>query len=173
MPEKYPLTLPQPLLTPYGVEVDSGLLRTPMDGGLSRQRRLYDVMPHAFTLEFVVPRNQLYSWQDWINRYGYDYIEMDLVSWLSVNQDCSTHYVRLTTNIAYEMLDSGRHVRARMGAELSPAQVSNYSPPPSDLWVIGGSPPFPSASAGPVIAGTPGNPSIDVIHGGTPDNPSL
>lgn len=170
MPEVYPKSLPQPLLTPYGVDVDSGLLRTPMDGGLARQRRLYEVMPHSFTLEFLVPRKQLFSWQDWINRYGYDYIEMDLLSWLSNNQTCSTHFVRFTTNISYETVEDG-YVRARMGAELSPAQVSNYNPPPQDLWIIGGTPPLPSA--GVVIAGTPADPSDDFVQAGTPALPSL
>lgn len=170
MPEVYPKTLPQPLLTPYGVEVDSGLLRTPMDGGLARQRRLYEVMPHSFTLEFLVPRSQLFSWQDWINRYGYDYVEMELVSWLSANKNCSVHFVRFTTNITYESVEGG-YVRATMGAELSPAQVSNYNPPAQDTWIIGGSPPFPSA--GTVTGGTPANPPTDVVIAGTPAVRSL
>ena len=62
-------------------------------------------------------------------------------------------------------------VRISVGAELSPAQASNFTPLPGDIWIIGGSPSSPSAPDD-IIAGNPDVPAGDVIIGGSPSVPS-
>ena len=171
MPEVYPAAYPQPLMLPYNVNVDMGVLRTPMDGGLARQRRLYDVMPHLFELCFIVNHAQLFSWQQWVNQYAYDFFELELVSRISsqAGQRCATHFVRFTTDLAFELIDKGLF-RVQVAAELSPAQVSNYDPPAGDTWIIAGGPSAPSP--GTVEGGIPDAPSPNSVIAGTPAAPS-
>lgn len=122
--ESYPVSFPSPQASPYAWSVDMGVLRTPMDGGNSRQRRLYDVMPHTWTLEFVVPMAALYDWQNWVNQFAYDYFQMPLVSWLAskAGGQTSTHVVRFISNLEFDLLAVDvAHVRVQ--AEASPAQV--------------------------------------------------
>ena len=171
MPEIYPSVYPQPLMLPYGFNVDMGVLRTPMDGGLARQRRLYDVMPHTFQLQFIVTTAELYSWQQWVNQYAYDFFQIDLVSRISsqAGANCAPHFVRFTTDLAFEQFDKGM-LRITVAAELSPAQVSNYDPPAGDVWIIGGDPETPSP--GHVFGGTPDAPSPGIVIAGRPGSPS-
>jgi len=170
--EVYPPTFPLPLLTPYSWEVDMGLLRTPMDGGLQRQRRLYDVQPHTFQVSYVVPQSLLTAWQSWINLHGYDYFQLELLTHLTPSNKCgSTHYARFTSNLVFSTLTKG-YLTVKATMEMSPAQYSNYNPPPLDLWIVAGIPDVPS-NANTYIAGSPGNPSPNEVNGGTPDTPSL
>ena len=86
MAEKYPDTFPTPLVEPYNWDVDMGVLRTPMDGGFSKQRRLYYVMPHQWQLTYMLPMAKLFSWQNWVNLYAYEYFEAQLASHLQASK---------------------------------------------------------------------------------------
>jgi len=101
-----------------------GILRTPMEGGYSRQRRLYDVMPHVWAIEFEVKVAQLYDWQNWINQYAYDFFKMPLISWLSSQAGTKTslHVVRFISNLEVELVIDTT-VTVRVSVEASPSQV--------------------------------------------------
>lgn len=176
MPD-YPGEFPLPQLSPYAYVVDVGLLRTPMDGGFARQRRLYDVQPTTWALEFKIPVRQLYAWQTWVNQNAFDFFTIRLASWLSSQAPTDDgvlfpHIVRFTTNLEINLIERAVY-QVRVGAELSPAQTSNFSPTPDGNWIIGGRPPAPS-NANSVIGGTPFVPSnANTVIGGTPANPSL
>jgi len=120
-----------------------------------------------------MPLSLLYSWQNWVNKFGYDYFEMEMTSWLSsqAGQSTSLHFVRFTSDLSMSYTDKNV-VTIAVTAELSPAQVSNYSPPAGDNWILGGTPSNPSVG-NPVVAGSPPSPSPDIIIAGSPSAPSL
>jgi len=171
--ETYPAEFRCAQISPYAITVDMGLLRTPMESGLQRQRRLYKTMPHTFRLEFVMTVPELGVWQRWVNINGYDFFIMPkLESWLSgaIGEIASPHQVRFISNLEIDNPVYG-WVRVRVGAELDPLQPLPGPATPTDLWVIGGTPDEPS-NATTIIAGSPVAPSVDWIIAGSPAFPA-
>lgn len=170
----YPDTFRCAQITPYRVSVDMGVLRTPMEGGYQRQRRLYRTMPHVFALEFVMTVQELGPWQEWVNVNAYDYFEMPkLESMYSgmVGEIASPHSIRFTGNLEIDNPVYG-WVRVKVSAELDPLQDANSGPiAPSDAWFIGGSPAAPSDD-GDIHAGSPAALGPDRIHPGSPGRPA-
>jgi hypothetical protein len=169
----YPDTFRCAQITPYRVTVDMGVLRTPMESGLYRQRRLYRTMPTVFALEFVMTVVELGDWQEWVNLYAYDYFTMNrLETYLAgkLGEISSPHSVRFIGNLEYDNPVYG-WVRVRVGAELDPLQPLPGPVTPTNLWVIGGTPPTPS-NANTIHGGTPPAPSPDSIIAGTPAYPA-
>lgn len=181
MAETYPAGLPCVQILPYAYDVNMGVLRTPMDGGYSRQRRLHNVMPHDFKLEFVMAIADLYAWQTWVNQFAYDYFYLPLESMHSslAGKVAAPTLVRFTTNLSFENVVYG-WIRVRVGAELSPIAPATVTPPPdtSGDWIIAGRPATPStpdtytagrpaspSNGNTVIAGEPGAPSTSTIQG--------
>jgi hypothetical protein len=120
----YPSSFPAPRCAPHSWTVDMGVLRTQMDGGNARQRRLYDVMPSSWQLEFAVELAQLFEWQAWVNANAYDYFDLPLVSWLSsqAGQRAMLTEARFTSDLQIEFAGPD-NVVVRVAAELSPAAV--------------------------------------------------
>lgn len=120
----YPSTFALPRFAPHTYTVDMGVMRTQMDGGNARQRRLYDVMPHGYQLEFVVRLVDLFDWQDWVNLYAYDYFDLPLVSWLSSQAGVRAlaTSARFISDLEFEF-NGPDDVVVRVGAELSPTAV--------------------------------------------------
>ena len=168
----YPASLPCPLIKPYQVDVNMGVLRTPMDSGHARQRRLHRRMPHIFTLEFALSIDQLGRWQPWVNEFGYDWFQLDLSTMYSgqVRELFTKHEVRFISDLKYRTLMHG-HVLMQVQAELSPAQNLLGPPQPSWDWIVGGSPGNPSTPDW-YIGGKPATPSADIVNPGTPANPA-
>jgi hypothetical protein len=167
--EVYPDQYPCPRLSPYSYVVDMGVLRTPMDGGYSRQRRLYDVMPHALALEFVLPVSLLFSWQTWVNRYAYQYFSICLTTYFASEKgvDATPTIARFTSELRIELVEKG-YVKIGVDCEIAPTQEINT--PPGKDWIIAGAPGSPSTDW--VIAGDPAGPASDFILAGTPASPS-
>lgn len=119
--QAYPSNFAAPRLLPLAWAVDMGILRTPMDGGLARQRRLYDTMPTVWAIEFVMPVDALFGWQDWVNQYAYDYFELPLVSTQSSQAGTQTapHVVRFISNLNLE-LNAVDIVHVRVSVERAP-----------------------------------------------------
>lgn len=173
MAETYPAHFRCAQITPYRVQVDMGVLRTPMDSGLQRQRRLYKTMPHVFQLEFVMTVVELGDWQPWVNQYAYDYFVMPrLESWYAgaIGEISSPHSVRFISNLDIDNPVFG-WVRVKVQAELDPLQPLPGPAIPTNLWVVGGTPAAPS-SPHRIIAGTPAAAPIDWIIAGTPAFPA-
>jgi hypothetical protein len=167
----YPATFPVPRVAAYQYNVDAGLIRTPMDGGFPRQRRLYDVMPHAWSLEFVLTNATLYGWQTWVNSYGYDYFQIDMTSWLSsqAGKLVVPHIIRFTSNLVVEVSAKPNFV-VRVEADLSPSQVTTFNPTPYGNWIDAGEPSVPATDTR--TAGRPASPSLDTTTAGKPATPS-
>lgn len=170
----YPASFQCPQIIPYGWTVDMGIIRTPMEGGNSRQRRRYRTMPHGFKLEFIMPALALGQWQSWVNAFAYDWFTMNLESMWSAATGAITspHLIRFISDLEFDDVVYG-WVRCRVQAELSPNQVALGGPLlPTYAWVIGGTPQAPS-NANSVIAGNPSSPSTpDWIFAGTPQFPA-
>jgi hypothetical protein len=171
---RYPSSFQCPQIRPYQIAVDMGILRTPMEGGNTRQRRRYTIMPSIFRLEFVMPAIDLGTWQSWVNAFAYDYFLLNLESMWSAFAGAVTapHIVRFISDLDIENVVYG-WVRVRVQAELSPNQYAIGGPLiPTYQWIIGGTPTAPAAPDW-IIAGVPQNPSTpDWIFAGTPANPA-
>jgi len=169
----YPDSLPCAQIKPYSITVDMGLVRTAMEGGHMRQRRMYRTMPHAFALEFIMTPVDLGAWQEWVNVNAYDYFLMPKLESMysgKLFEIASPHSIRFTGNLAIENVVYG-WVRVRVTAELDPLHDALTGPfAPTGDWIIAGTPPMPSADS--VIAGRAAAPAVDDVHAGTPGRPS-
>lgn len=170
----YPSSFRCAQITPYNVAVDMGVLRTPMEGGYQRQRRLYRVMPHAFELTFIMTVQELGAWQEWVNVNAYDYFDMPRIESMYsglIGEISSLHSIRFTGNLAIDNPVYG-WVRVKVTAELDPLQAANQGPiTPSNNWIIGGSPPAPS-NGSLAHAGAPANLASDRFNAGSPGRPA-
>jgi hypothetical protein len=169
----YPAEFRCAQITPYRVSVDMGLLRTPMESGLQRQRRLYRTMPTSFALEFVMTVPELGAWQTWVNLYAYDYFTMTrLETYLAgkLGEISSPHSVRFTSNLDIDNPVYG-WVRVKVSAELDPLQPLPGPVTPTNLWVVAGTAPTPSTTHL-IYAGTPAATAPDSIAAGTPAYPA-
>jgi hypothetical protein len=168
----YPAEFRCAQINPYRVTVDMGVLRTPMDSGLPRQRRLYRTMPHAFQLEFVMTVPELGAWQRWVNAHAYDYFTMaKLESYFAglVGEIAAPHSVRFTGNLEYDNPVYG-WVRVKVAAELDPLQPFPGPVEPTNIWIIGG---FPQSILEDAInGGFPQHDIEDWIIAGTPAYPA-
>lgn len=157
----YPADFRCAQITPYAIAVDMGLLRTQMDGGGARQRRLYKTMPTVYSLEFIMTVQELGAWQIWVNDNAYDYFIIDnLESFRSglKGQVSSPHSIRFISNLAIDNPVFG-WVRVKVQAEGAIAA-------PEAGWIVGGTPAAPSPLW--IIAGTVVAPSPGMIYAGTP-----
>jgi len=166
----YPETFRCAQWTPYQVAVDMGVLRTPMESGLARQRRLYRTMPTQFRLEFVMTVPELGAWQRWVNQFGYDYFTMGrLESYYAglVGEISSPHSIRFISNLEYDNPVYG-WVRVKVQAELDPLQPLPGPPVPTNAWIIAGTPPVPSNAITIISDFT----LVDFVAAGTPAYPA-
>lgn len=154
----YPDDFPLPQRDSYGYTVDAGLISTPMESGGPRQRRKYGSMPHYFSLEFIVPRADLDSWQQWVNQNAYDWFEIPLVNMITIGDPLCSNYcfARFISDLSLSVLTRD-FFSVTVQAELQPGQV-NDNPARTD-WIIGRTPDDPSPDW--VIGGTPASPSPD------------
>lgn len=76
----YPDWFPQPLEDGYGLDLNTGVVRTEFENGNTRQRRVYDNLPQRFQLSFSMNTRMLSSWTLWVNQYGFDWFLLKLAS---------------------------------------------------------------------------------------------
>lgn len=117
----WPATLPRPDRDGYGYTIAAGLLRTEFAGGYIRQRRTMFGMPAAFSMSFRMNTAQLAILQTFLDRYGWSWFAMDLVSGgarvVRPASDCVLHKVRFTSDATHELI--GPNVwRVTMQAEV-------------------------------------------------------
>jgi hypothetical protein len=168
MPD-YPKSWPAPTIEGYGIEIDAGLIRTPMESGASRQRRRYKTIPTTFTLSFVVERKDLKAWVGWANTSAYSWFNMDLTSHKISGTACAVpHSVRFTSNLEMAPITE-KYFRINVTAEMAPDPAASV--PVKNDWIVGGTPGAPSTPDW-YIAGTPAAPSVDVVVSGTPAAPT-
>ena len=171
----YPESYPQFRWSPFGYEMDSGLVRTPFDAGNYRQRRLYTNMPTLFVASMVVRDIDIATWFLWWNHFGYDWFQIDLglTPYSSFMQQsdgatCSAHIVRCTSNPQIEA-EAGDLVRVTVNLELSPETLQTI--PMLGEWILAGTP--ATASTDWILGGTPADSSVDTYTGGSPPYPAI
>lgn len=107
LPE-WPQSLPPPDRSGYQYSMGFGLLRTQFEGGFVRQRRTVFSMPGTFAMEFRMNTRQLGILQVFLDKYGYGWFAMDLVSgaapvWRPLS-DCLLHKVRFISDPIFAMV---------------------------------------------------------------------
>lgn len=104
----WPSTLPFPDRDSYQYELEFGLMRTQLEGGVIRQRRTVWNMRGTFALSFRMNTKQLGILQQFLDAYGYGFFAMDLVTgaarvWRPLS-DCLWHKVRFISNPLHQMI---------------------------------------------------------------------
>lgn len=139
----------------------AGVVRTPMEAGNARQRRVHRVLPHQIGLAWDIEQGQLAAWVAWVNAYAWDqWVLVALPGVLASREGVHAALtpVRFISDLSQELLQ-GHGLwfwRVRVTAE--------WQPTPEDLALV------PLSNW--ISAGTPTEPAPDWIIAGTPDNPS-
>ena len=126
MPTLYPETFPQPLLQGFSMSVASGVIRDGSDVH-QEQRRVFDTMPHSFSLSFIMSLPEWDAWARWIDANGYRWFVIELPTMYAGRDGLSKApvLVRLTSNIPAAAV-SGEHVQVSVQAEMAPSMIGQY-----------------------------------------------
>ena len=110
-------------------EMDTGLLRTQMQAGNFRQRRLFNHLPTRAVLTWELRGGELRDFGQWIDAHGFDWFEVQMESpWyqpLPVGQGphaLAWHKVRLISHLTVSNVGPGVY-EASADAELAPGSV--------------------------------------------------
>lgn len=122
----YPATFPAPLINGYSLTVASGVIRSDMDTQQA-QRRVFNTMPHAYTLSFIMTLAQWGEWQQWADTYGYRWFEMNLPSFYAGqdNLRIAPVIIRFTSGISAANLSTDI-VQLLVSAEMAPSMYAQY-----------------------------------------------
>lgn len=105
---RWPKTLPYPDRDGYEYAIEFGLLRTAFEGGYTRQRRTAWGMPATFGMSFRMTTAQLGILQTFLDKSGYGWFAMDLVSGgarvVRPLSDCVLHKVRFISNPTHALI---------------------------------------------------------------------
>lgn len=123
MTTAYPPTFPQPLFDGFSAMVDMGVVRSDMPSHQA-QRRVFNTMPHAFTLTFVMSVNDWGLWEQWVGVYGYRWFLMDLPTMYAgkTGNNTSAILIRFTSDVSAANVSSNS-VQVSVSAELAPSAI--------------------------------------------------
>lgn len=169
MTQIYPSALPTALVQDYRVEVAHGVTAVAFERGNTRQRKRATTRRHVFGLSMVFTVPELWTWQSWANRYGFDWHYMNLISSYSGAARAIPHLIRYIGDISVQTVDL-EHVRVSVEAEMDINTLPLGEVIPTGDWIIGGAPDDPSADF--IIGVTPASPSTDFIIAGSPGVPA-
>jgi hypothetical protein len=126
MPTQYPSSLPQPLVSGFGAVVASGVIRDGSDVH-QEQRRVFDAMPHSFSLSFIMSLAEWDAWARWIADNGHRWFEIELPTMYAgkADQFKAPVLIRLTSNVPAATV-SGEHVQVSVSAEMAPSMIDQY-----------------------------------------------
>lgn len=126
MPTQYPSSLPQPLVSGFGAVVASGVIRSGSDTH-QEQRRVFETMPHSFTLTFIMDLSAWDAWARWIADHGHRWFEIELPTMYAGKTGLfkAPVLVRLTSDVPAAMV-SGEHVQVAVLAEMAPSMIDQY-----------------------------------------------
>jgi len=146
--EQYPSGWPLPTIDGYSIEVDMGVVRTPMGSGLARQRRMYRNMPETYSWTFALEAKNFFAWQEWAKKKAFTWFQIDIFtpesSRKGTDSACTPHIARFISEIKVEPLGGDRYLRISVQAELAPRDV--YTPPAvlTSDWIDAKNPADPS-----------------------------
>ena len=141
--------------------MSAGLIRTPVEAGVTRQRRSHTALPMRISLVFMVEQATYHAWMAWLNAHAWDdWVSMKLPGLLAsrLGTDTAEIPVRFISDPQADLVPVHRlwWWRVRVDAEYLPTP-EQLRPVPFGDWIV---------------AGRPGNPSPDWIVAGTPPAPS-
>jgi hypothetical protein len=173
----YPATLPcVSRVEGLSLGLASGVVRSPIEAGATRQRRAHVQLPQTFTLVFVIDQALYAGWVAWMNAHAFDgwvLIALPGVLASRAGADVVPVPVRCTSDLQAELLPVHRlwFWRVRVQAEWMPS-AADLVPIAQGAWIAAGSPAAPSSPDW-IRAGTPGTPSnANRLIAGTPSAPS-
>lgn len=126
MTTQYPSSLPQPLLQGFSMSVASGVIRSDMDTHQA-QRRVFNTMPHVFSMSFIMSIVEWEAWARWVDEYGFRWFEIELPTMYAGRDDLEKAPVLLRmTAIGAAVPVSGQHVQIAVTAEIAPSAIAAY-----------------------------------------------
>jgi hypothetical protein len=165
----YPATLPCPLIDGFASEAVAFVVRSPYEAGNSRQRRSNKILPHLFSIEWMMDQATYGDWLKWMNAHGWAWFELSIPSAMAGAKKLQLmpHTVRLTSDLSTSLVASSKGYYWRISAviECIPGQDAigpNGPASAMDDWIVAhtpGNPSFPDW----YVAGRPGTPAIDIV----------
>ena len=96
----FPSFLPNPQYNSHTFEVRTGVARTAMQAGNYKQRRVWHHLPVQWSLTWAVSTREMNSIVRWLNDYGYDWFDINVVSPLTpVDSPLRLMSVRVISNL--------------------------------------------------------------------------
>lgn len=114
----YPSFLPCPQLEGYQIGISYGSEGVVFENGNSRRRRQFQTEVHTFSMSMVFTSKQLWDWQTWANRSGFNWHWMSLASDLSGSSTTSLHNVRYIGDFSIEPVDA-QYFKVTVQAEMN------------------------------------------------------
>lgn len=173
MTTAYPQDFPCPSrVEGHSAAIDLGLVRTPMSGGNTRQRRSFRNLPHLLSLTFLIEQGTWASWLAWVNAHAWEeWIDLPLpgVQASNAGLKVAPTPVRFCSDLQTELVPVHRlwYWRVRVTAEFRPRPED--FPIVDGFWIVGGTPAAPSPDW--IVGGTPLAPAPDFTNPGTPARP--
>lgn len=127
MATAYPSTFRLPRIEGFGASVDAGLISA--DGPTDQvQRRVYETMPHVFTMTFVMPVAEWSAWHGWVRIYGFRWFEMSLPSMYAglAGAERSPILIRFTSPVITASMVADNVVSITVTAEMAPSMIADY-----------------------------------------------
>jgi hypothetical protein len=171
----YPAQFPCPSrIEGHSQAMSAGLVRSPMEAGNARQRRMHRVLPTRISLVFVMTQEMYGAWLPWVNTNAFDdWVTMRLPGLLAgrLGLDTAEISVRFMSDPQGDLLPVHRlwYWRVRVEAEYVPTP-EQLTPIFTGDWIVAGVPAFPAPDW--IVAGTPPDPSLDWISAGTALKPA-
>lgn len=158
----------------HSATLASGVVRTPMTAGVSRQRRAYRHMPQQIALVFMIDQTLYAVWLSWVNEHAFeDWVQMKLPGLRASSSGAGTALVpvRFFSDLEAELVPVARLWlwRVRVSAEYLPLAADYLAL--DGVWVIPGRPALPEPAW--VLAGTPGAPAPAFTNPGAPGVPTV
>lgn len=153
--DTWPAAFPKPDVSAYSFQGQTGMRPMVMEAGTIRNREIYGVWPHQYSLMFYCNTAMLRRVIAWMNQYGYDWFNMPSVSQHLAISDViySNIPVRFIGDV--EIQSAGYdYWTISAPAEFNVDMLNGLT---DDDFVIAGRPIAPSADW--VIAGAPSIPS--------------
>jgi hypothetical protein len=179
-PERFPLADSDA----YSIAVNMGLLRSGMELGNTRQRRIFRHMPHVLQLGFHLSTAELYDWQYWVNLNAYDWFLMPLADmfappaqWspdgIQPRGQISPQACRFISDLTIALAGYDRFA-VTVQAELGPWLLSQLPQPPAEAVIDATGPDTADEITDILDARFADSPAADgLVDAGTPGRPSL
>ena len=128
----WPAELPQaPLLASYSVKADSGIIRTPMDSGLARQRKRFSTPTSRVSVTWKMTGQQTALFKSWLV-----YKAANGGAWFNIalrlDDGDKTVEARFTSDATYRLI-AGRTGGSELWQVSSEIEIKDIPPYSSDL----------------------------------------